>query len=111
MQEMQVRSLDQKDPLEKQMVTCPSILAWENPWTEEPGGLQWIKSQRAGHDFTTEPRQYRADFVYPFLCRWAFGLLPLFGCFDDCCHEHGCTRTCLNTCFQCFSVCIQEWNC
>ena len=36
---MQVRSLDQEDPLEKEMATQASILAWEIPWTEEPGGL------------------------------------------------------------------------
>ena len=39
MQEMQVQSLDQKDPLEKEMATHSSSLAWEIPWTEEPGGL------------------------------------------------------------------------
>ena len=38
MQEMQVQSLDQENPLEKEMATHPSILAWEIPWTEEPGG-------------------------------------------------------------------------
>ena len=40
MQEMQIQSLSLKDPLEKEMVTHSSILAWEIPWTEEPGGLQ-----------------------------------------------------------------------
>ena len=40
MQETQVRSLGQKDPLEEEMATHSSILAWETPWTEEPGGLQ-----------------------------------------------------------------------
>ena len=40
MQEMQVPSLDREDPLEKEMTTHSSILAWEIPWTEEPGGLQ-----------------------------------------------------------------------
>ena len=48
MQEMQVRSLDQADPLEKEMVTHSSILAWKVAWTEEPGRLQsmgWAKSQ------------------------------------------------------------------
>ena len=40
MQEMQVRSLSQEDPLEKGMATHSSILAWRIPWTEEPGGLQ-----------------------------------------------------------------------
>ena len=40
MQETQVRSLDQEDPLEKGMATHSSILAWEIPWAEDPGGLQ-----------------------------------------------------------------------
>ena len=40
MQEMQVKSLGWEDPLEKEMATHSSILAWEIPWTEEPGGLQ-----------------------------------------------------------------------
>ena len=40
MQETQVRSLGQEDPLEKEMTTHPSILAWRISWTEEPGGLQ-----------------------------------------------------------------------
>ena len=39
MQETEARSLDQEDPLEKQMAACPSALAWELSWTEEPGGL------------------------------------------------------------------------
>ena len=38
--ETQVQSLGQEDPLEKEMATDSSILAWKNPWTEEPGGLQ-----------------------------------------------------------------------
>ena len=46
MQEMLVRSLGQKDPLEKEMATRSSILAWEIPWTEEPGGLQCLGLQR-----------------------------------------------------------------
>ena len=45
MRELQVRSLDQEDPLEKEMATHSSILAWEIPWTEEPGGLQSTGSQ------------------------------------------------------------------
>ena len=49
MQETQVRSLEE-DPLEKQMATHSSILAWRIPWTEEPGGLQSIGLQRVGHD-------------------------------------------------------------
>ena len=49
-QETQVQSLGQEDPLEKGMATHSSILAWRTPWTEEPGGLQSIGSQRVGHD-------------------------------------------------------------
>ena len=49
-QETQVRSLDQDDPLEKELATNPSILAWKIPWTEEPGGLQSMGLQRGGHD-------------------------------------------------------------
>ena len=44
MQETEVRSLDQEDPLEKKMATCSSIIAWEIPWAEEPGGLQTMGS-------------------------------------------------------------------
>ena len=49
-QETQVRSLGQEDPLEKKTATHSSILAWEVSWTEEPGGLQSMESQRMGHD-------------------------------------------------------------
>ena len=50
MQEMQVPSLGQEDALEKEMATHSSILAWEIPWTEEPGGLQSVGSQRVRYD-------------------------------------------------------------
>ena len=50
MQETQVRSLDQEDPLEKEMTTHSSILVWKIPWTEEPGGLQSMVSQGVGHN-------------------------------------------------------------
>ena len=47
---MWVRSLDlQEDPLEKEMATYSSILAWRIPWTEEPDGLQSMRWQRVGH--------------------------------------------------------------
>ena len=45
-----VLSLSRKDSLEKGMATHSSILAWRIPWTEEPGGLQSMGSQRVGHD-------------------------------------------------------------
>ena len=50
MWETQVRSLDQEDLLEKEMAAHSSILAWRTPWTEEPGSLQSMRSQRVGHD-------------------------------------------------------------
>ena len=50
MQETRIQSLGQEDPLEKGMATHSSILAWRIPWTEEPGKLQFIGSQRVGHD-------------------------------------------------------------
>ena len=50
MQETWVQSLGWEDPLEKEMVTHSRILAWRIPWTEEPGGLKSIGSQRIGHD-------------------------------------------------------------
>ena len=50
MQETQDLSLGWEDPLEKKMATHSSILAWRIPWTEEPGGLQTMGSQRVRHD-------------------------------------------------------------
>ena len=49
-QEIRVQSLGRGDPLEKEMATHSSILAWKISWTEEPGGLQSIGSQRVGQD-------------------------------------------------------------
>ena len=49
-QETQVQSLGREDPLEKEMATHCSILAWEIPWTEEPGGLLSVGSERVGHN-------------------------------------------------------------
>ena len=53
MGETQVRSLSWEDLLEKEMPAHSSTLAWKIPWTEEPGGLQSMGSQRVGHDCTT----------------------------------------------------------
>ena len=62
-QETQVWSLGQEDPLEKGMATHSSILAWIIPWTEDPGGLQSMGSQRVGHNWVTNA--------------FTFSLLPL----------------------------------
>ena len=53
MQETQVQSLDWENPLEKEIATQSSILAWRIPWTGHPGGLQSMGSQRIGHDWDT----------------------------------------------------------
>ena len=50
MQETRVLSLGREDPLEKEMATHSSILAWRLSWMEEPGGLQSMGLQRVGHD-------------------------------------------------------------
>ena len=52
-QETRVWSLSREDPLEKEMATHSSVLAWKIPWTEEPGGLQSMGSPRGRHDWTT----------------------------------------------------------
>ena len=63
MQETQVLSLGWEDPTEKGMAIHSSILAWRIPWTEEPGGLQFMGSQRVGHDWATEHKVERADII------------------------------------------------
>ena len=57
MQETRARSLDWEDPLEKEMATHSSILAWEIPWTEEPDWLQAMGSQRVRHNLVTKQQQ------------------------------------------------------
>ena len=63
MQETRVWSLGQEDPLEKGMATHPSILAWRIWWTEEPGRLQSIGLQRAGHDWETNTFTFQIKFL------------------------------------------------
>ena len=58
MQETQVRTLAWEDPLEKGMATHSIILAWRIPWTEEPGELQSMGSQRVGHSLVSEQQQH-----------------------------------------------------
>ena len=53
----QVQSLGQEDPLEKEVATKPLQYSWRIPWTEESGGLQFIGSQRVGHDLVTKQEQ------------------------------------------------------
>ena len=57
-QEMQVGSLSWEDPLEEEMAILSGILARKIPWSEEPGGLQSMGSQRVGYDLATKQRQH-----------------------------------------------------
>ena len=59
-----VQSLGWEDPLEKEMETHSSILAWRIPRTEEPGGLQSMKSQRVGHDWMTDTFTFTSKHLY-----------------------------------------------
>ena len=59
MWETQVQSLGQEDPLEKGMATHSSILTWRIPWTEEPGRLQSMGSQRVRHERATNTSAYK----------------------------------------------------
>ena len=68
-----VRSLGREDPLEKEMVAHASVLAWRIPWTQEPGGLQSMGSQRAGHDWATS--------LLSLSCKYSYTVLLCSGCF------------------------------
>ena len=63
MQETCIQSLSPEDPTEKEMVTHSSILAWEIPRTEEPGGLQSKGSKRIRHDSATEHTAVKVGFL------------------------------------------------
>ena len=71
MPEMQDWFLGWEDPLKEKMATRSSILAWRIPWTEEPGGLQSVGSQRVGHDYACT----HTSFSEPFLLCLLFSLL------------------------------------
>ena len=67
MKDTQVRSLGQEDPLEKEMATHSSILAWKIPWTEELGRLQPMGPQRVRHDLENKPpptTQYCKEIIF-----------------------------------------------
>ena len=63
MWETQVQSLGQKDPLEKELTTHSSFLAWRIPWTDDPGGLESMESQRVGHDWVINTQE-------PWIWKW-----------------------------------------
>ena len=70
MQESQVQSLGQEDPLEEDMATHSSSLAWRIPWTEEPGGLQSKGSQSVGHDQVTSTHFLASQITLSITISW-----------------------------------------
>ena len=74
MQEMWVQSQGWEDPLEKEMATHSSILAWEISWTEEPGGLQSMGLQRARHYWASNTTQHNTT-QHNYIIKWYLGLL------------------------------------
>ena len=67
-QETWVQSLEQKDPLEKEMTTHSNVVAWEIPWTEEPGYSLWC-CKRVGHDLATYNNKNKVSIVLIFMNR------------------------------------------
>ena len=63
-EEMWVWSLGQEDPLEEGMATHSSVLAWRIPWTEEPGGLQYVRLQRVRHSWVTKHTQRKGNRLF-----------------------------------------------
>ena len=72
--ETQVRSLGREDPLEKEMATHSSILAWKIPWTEDPGRLQFMGLQKVRHDWATSLLLSMANYIDHLL----MGLFSIF---------------------------------
>ena len=88
MQKTWVRSLGPEDPLEKEMATLSSILAWRIPWTEDPGGLLSMGLQRVGHDWATSLSFFLLPLVFSLILTVASRLLHLLsktmGCLSGC---------------------------
>ena len=89
-QQTRVWSLGQEDPLEKGMATHCNILAWRIPWTEEPGGLQSMGSQRVGHDWVTFTLKIPYWLISSMIL--TLGYLSLVLSLDTCCKTQLCPR-------------------
>ena len=82
---LHVLSLGQEDPMEEELATHSTVLVWRSPWTEEPGGLQSVGSQRVGHDSTMTATD------------GALGSLHLFAVVNN-----AVMTTCINICLHPF---------
>ena len=78
MQETQIWFLGGKDPLEKEIATYSSILAWRIPWTEEPGRLQSVGLQRDGLNLVTKPTTFRWYYTVSCIVYESYGNISLF---------------------------------
>jgi len=78
MRETRIQSLSQEDLLEKEMATHSSILAWKIPWTEEPGRLQAMRSQRVRQDWVTSLCNLTSPFFFLRKQTFFLALKPLF---------------------------------
>ena len=122
MQETWVWSLGQEDPLGKGMATHSSIIAWEIPWTEEPGGLQSIGLHRVTHDWSSLARTHPhcwALYSVPLIC---FSILSAISCYLDYCSfillsifsslwvMFSCFFTCLITFYSIIDI-VYKRNC
>ena len=85
MRETWIQSLGQEDPMEKEMATHSSTLAWRIPWTDEPGGLQSTGSQRVRHNTPTLSNSHvKVYFLLGILVHYWIGLLGFFFVFVFC---------------------------
>ena len=93
---MWVQPLDQEDPLEEGTTTHSSVLAWRSPWTEKPGRLQSIGSQRAGHDWSNVARMHTFGFLskapYPMVLSYPLSSFP--HCWASLCGSDGKESAC-----------------
>ena len=103
---MGVPLLGWEDPLEKEMATYSSILTWEIPWTEEPGGLWSVGSQELDVTEWLNHHAYITHFFFnPLICWWALTLFLSLVCHESCCSEYGSADTSLRV-FILFPLCI-----
>ena len=75
-----VQSLGREDPLEKEMATHSSILGWKIPWTEEPGGIQSMGSQRLGHNWVTNAYSIKYEQYLEVCCSEGKNYWLMFAC-------------------------------
>ena len=106
--ETQVWSLSWEESLEKEMATHSSILAWRIPWTEEPGGLQSVGSQKVGHNWATNTFTFLVlIFCIALFISWFFFSFVLQGWKEE---RRGKTRSGWGSIKELFSLPMKSWK-